>query len=143
MSQPKSLTDISYIKPNFYVCGEFLGLDSFRSGSDDDGICNIGPKDRLSVGFPRIGSKNVPLQIAIYEQFVKIRTSKLIESTMQDSQKNDQEKFNFTREMLAGPYLGDVKSALEFTVAFFRSLENSAKIKYLLQNPEYFDLLRQ
>ena len=62
---------------------------------------------------------------------------------MQDSQKNDQERFNFAREMLAGPYVGDAKSALEFAVAFFGPLEDGATVKYLLQNPEHFDLLRQ
>lgn len=61
---------------------------------------------------------------------------------MNNSQQNDEERFKFAREMLAGPSVGEAKSALEFAVAFFGPLEDSAKVKYFLQNPENFDLLR-
>ena len=90
-----------------------------------------------------LAQKTFLFKSALYQQFVKIRTSKLIESTMKNSQQNDEDRFKFAREMLAGPYVGEAKSALEFAVAFFGPLEDSAKVKYLLQNPGHFDLLRQ
>ena len=107
------------------------------------GSATLAKKIDFQWDFLELAQKTFLYKSPLYEQFVKIRTSKLIESTMQDSQKNDQERFNFAREMLAGPYVGDAKSALEFAVAFFGPLEDGAKVKYLLQNPEHFDLLRQ
>lgn len=90
-----------------------------------------------------LGQKTYFFKSAMYTQFVTLRATSRIQACIKDSTQADEIRLAFAKQMLASSVVAEQKETLEFAVGWFNALEESARVKYLLQTPKHFGFLKQ
>ena len=90
-----------------------------------------------------LGQKTYFFKSVMYTQFVALRATSRIRACMEDSTQADEIRLAFAKQMLASSVVAEYKESLEFAVGWFSALEESARLKYLLQTPKHFGFLKQ
>ena len=106
------------------------------------GTADLGDGQDFDWDFLNLEQKTFLFKSVMYQQFVKIRISKVIEHKMKKQDQQDSDRYEFARQTLLGPLSEEAKPALEFAVGFFGPLPEMEKVKFLMQTPAHFDHLR-